>query len=80
MIDWGFPDAGGTAAAIDPKAEVSASAGMISDIVVETNPLNGGWRLTFKLDPAGAELIELRAVLKMEDGRPMETWVYRWTA
>jgi len=80
VIDWGFPDAGGTPVAIDPKAEVTASTGTISEIVVEPNPLNGGWRLTFKLDPAGAELIELRAVLKMEDGRPMETWVYRWTA
>jgi glucans biosynthesis protein len=79
VIDYGFPDAG-TQVAVDPKAEVTASAGTISDINIEANPLNGGWRLTFKLDPGNAGLIELRAVLKMEDGRPMETWVYRWTA
>jgi periplasmic glucans biosynthesis protein len=80
VVDYGFPDAGSTPVAVDPKAEISASAGTISDINIEANPLNGGWRLTFKLDPGTAELVELRAVLKMEDGRPMETWVYRWTA
>ena len=80
VIDWVFPSAGGTPVATDPKAEITASTGTISDINIEPNPLSGGWRLTFKLDPAGAGLVELRAVLKMEDGRPMETWVYRWTA
>jgi glucans biosynthesis protein len=79
VVDWGFPDAA-TTVAVDPKAEVTTSAGTISEVLVEPNPLNGGWRLGFKLDPGNATSIELRAILKMEDGRPMETWVYRWTA
>jgi len=79
VVDYGFPDAG-TTVAVDPKADVTASAGTVSEVNVEPNPLNGGWRLSFKLDPGNAASIELRAVLKMEDGRPMETWVYRWTA
>jgi glucans biosynthesis protein len=80
VIDYVVPDAGSTQVAVDPKAEISTSAGVISEINIEPNPLNGGWRLTFKLDPGTAALAELRAVLKTDDGRPVETWVYRWTA
>ena len=31
---------------------------------LQHNPLTGGWRLSFKLDPQDAELIELRAVVR----------------
>ena len=65
---------------IDPTATVTASGGgTISDMVVYPNPLIDGWRLTFKLSPGDAKLIELRAVLKLDDARPVETWLYRWT-
>jgi glucans biosynthesis protein len=68
------------AAAIDPKADVTASAGTISEVNIERNPLTNGWRLTFKLDPGSEKLIELRAVLKLDGGPSAETWLYRWTA
>jgi glucans biosynthesis protein len=68
------------AAVVDPKAEVTASAGTISEVNIERNPLTNGWRLTFKLDPGSEKLIELRAVLKLDGGPPAETWLYRWTA
>ncbi|MCX5514321.1 glucan biosynthesis protein D [Kaistia algarum] len=66
-----------------PKATVSNSKGKISNIVVMPNPKIGkgqGWRVNFELDPEGANLVELRIVLTFPDGRPAETWVYRWTA
>lgn len=63
-----------------PTATVTASAGAVSDILVEPNPGTGGWRLTFNLDPKDEDLIELRAVLAFADARPVDTWLYRWTA
>jgi len=68
------------AAEAAPKADVSASAGTISEINIERNPLTNGWRLTFKLDPGSEKLIELRAILKIDGGPAPETWLYRWTA
>jgi glucans biosynthesis protein len=64
----------------DPKPVVTASVGVISDIWVEPNPVTNGWRLTFNLDPEDEELVELRVELQMPDGRPADTWLYRWTA
>jgi glucans biosynthesis protein len=64
----------------DPKPLVTASAGAISAIWVEPNPVTGGWRLSFDLDAQKATLVELRAELKFADKRPVDTWLYRWTA
>ena len=64
----------------DPKPTVLASAGVLSDIWVEPNPVRGGWRLSFNLDPQKAALIELRVELAFPDERPVDIWLYRWTA
>lgn len=61
-------------------ADVKASAGEVSNVVPHFNSETGGYRLSFELDPKGADTIELRAILK-RDGKPAtETWLYRWTA
>jgi len=78
VIDFNMP-AGGTRPAEPPKATVTASAGTVSGITVAEDPDVDGWRLTFKLEPADAGIIELRAALVFADSRPAETWVYRWT-
>jgi periplasmic glucans biosynthesis protein len=62
-----------------PKAKVTASAGEIAEISLQHNPLIGGWRLTFKLDPKDAEAIELRVDVEPEAAPAAETWLYRWT-
>jgi glucans biosynthesis protein len=60
-------------------AEVEASAGKISSIVVQSNEFNKMTRLSFEHDVTDVDLSELRAVL-MRDGRKVsETWLYRWT-
>jgi glucans biosynthesis protein len=62
-----------------PHAQLSASAGKISAVVVEPNPGTGGWRIMFTLAPGEAKLVELNGVL-MNDQTPVsETWLYRWT-
>lgn len=78
VIDYALPERV-SADIEEPEPRVSAGAGTISEINMERNPLTGGWRLTFKLDPEGAEAIELRADVDF-GGVPTETWLYRWTA
>jgi glucans biosynthesis protein len=61
-------------------AEVKASAGVVSDVVLHPNPVSGGQRLSFELDPAGAAVVELRAQLKRSGTPCSEVWLYRWLA
>jgi glucans biosynthesis protein len=62
-----------------PVADVTASAGRISNVVVQRNLEISGVRVTFELTPGDAELVELRTVLKAGDQAVSETWLYRWT-
>lgn len=63
----------------DVVADVTASAGKISNVVSQPNPQSGGVRLSFELDPGNAEMCELRALLKRGSDQISETWLYRWT-
>ena len=67
-------------AGIEPKAEVSASAGKIQSVVVKANPIGQGFRVIFELDAKNTTLSELRAILTDGTKRLSETWLYRWTA
>ena len=78
IVDYGLSQAK-MAAAVDPTVNVSSNPGAISETTMQPNPLTGGWRLSFKLDPQNADQVELRVVVKI-DGIPAETWLYRWTA
>lgn len=62
------------------KMDVGASTGKLTNLVMQPNPLTKGVRASFELDPAGANLVELRLRL-LRANRPItETWLYRWTA
>jgi glucans biosynthesis protein len=61
------------------RADVSASAGEIRDVVLQPNPEMSGMRLSFAFEPKGAGLSELRARLLKGDTPLSETWLYRWT-
>ena len=64
----------------DILADVKASAGEVVNVVPHFNSETGGYRLSFELDPKGADTIEIRAILKREEKPVTETWLYRWTA
>ncbi len=65
--------------AADRRGKVEANAGKLHNIVTQRNPISGGWRLSFELEPENARVVELRARL-MDGERPAsETWLYRWT-
>ncbi len=63
-----------------PVAEVSASAGTLTAPLVQRHPGNGGVRVAFDFDTGGAEMSEMRLVLKRGEHYISETWLYRWTA
>ncbi len=60
------------------RSEVSADKGEIRNIVVQSNPVSGGWRLSFDLMSAPPP-VELRASLMQGDQALTEVWLYRWT-
>jgi glucans biosynthesis protein len=62
-----------------PVAEVSGNPGEIANVVVQRNPEIPGVRVSFEMKPAGAELVELRLILKSGAQTISETWLYRWT-
>lgn len=64
---------------LKPTASVKNSGGSVKNIVVNENALNGGYRVTFELDPMNEKLIELRLDLDFTDGRKAESWMYQWT-
>ena len=74
---------GGRLAELAPDAPVqvaiSTSAGSVRHSVARPNPVTGGWRARFVLDPAGAKLCEMRSTLKLGDEPLSEVWSYRWT-
>lgn len=62
-----------------PTADLGASAGATSRLVVERLPGAQGFRVRFDLDSAGTELIELRLGLRVANQLISESWLYRWT-
>ncbi len=69
----------GGPAAGEYTADVSASAGTISKVVVYQNDVNKRTRLSFAHDATGVDSAELRAVLKRGGVVAGETWLFRWT-
>lgn len=76
VIDFSGPMPG----ANEIKLAASTSAGRLIAPVIRPNPATGGYRVSFDLDPKGAQLCELR--VQLTDGtKPVsETWLYRWVA
>ncbi len=62
-----------------PVADVSASAGTLTNVAVQRHAEIGGVRCTFELQAGGSELIELRLVLRNNEQPVSENWLYRWT-
>ncbi|WP_373503329.1 glucan biosynthesis protein [Aestuariivirga sp.] len=60
-------------------ADVTASAGVISNVHATKNDVGQTTRLSFEHNVNGADVAELRAVLKRGDNKVSETWLYRWT-
>lgn len=62
------------------RVDLSASTGKISNATLTPYHAINGLRVSFEVDPKGAELIELRLRVMRVDQPITETWLYRWTA
>jgi glucans biosynthesis protein len=62
------------------RLDLAASAGRVSNAQLVPNPERHGVRASFEIDPADADLIELRLRILRADKPVSETWLYRWTA
>lgn len=61
-----------------PLVNLTASAGTVSNPVVQSNPYAKGVRVSFELDPADEKVVELRLVMQEAERRVSEVWTYRW--
>ena len=62
-----------------PVAVLTANPGAAANVVVQRNPEIPGVRVSFELNPNGADLVELRLALKAGEQLISESWLYRWT-
>ena len=62
------------------KIDAGTSAGKLSNLVLQPNPLTKGVRASFELDPGDADVAELRLRILRANRPASETWLYRWTA
>ena len=53
-----------------------APKGALVEQQVQKNPVTGGWRLVFQLQPGGNEPLDLRAFLRQGTDSLTETWTY----
>jgi glucans biosynthesis protein len=63
-----------------PALDLTASAGTVHAPRVQPHPAIGGVRVTFDFETGGAEMSEMRLVLRRGEQTISETWLYRWTA
>lgn len=62
-----------------PSVLLTTSAGQTTPPAVGPNPIvPGGVRVSFQLDPKGADIAELRLVLRNGEREVSEVWLYRW--
>lgn len=72
------PPAGGTVPAGAPvEPVVEAGNGKVGGVALQTNPVSGGWRVSFVIEPGGNGPVELRGFLRAGDRRVSEFWLYR---
>jgi glucans biosynthesis protein len=62
------------------RLDLAASSGRVSNATLVSNAALHGLRASFEIDPAAADLIELRLRVMRGDRPVTETWLYRWTA
>jgi len=60
------------------EAAMQNNSGTISELKVTRLPDGRTWRASFKLEPEGGKLVDMRLFLKLRDQRLSEVWSYVW--
>jgi glucans biosynthesis protein len=79
IVDFTGGDLATLSAAQPVKAELSVSAGEVSDLTVQKLPGSSGRRTSFRLAPGGTGSVDMRLFLVLRDRRLTETWNYVWS-
>lgn len=79
VVDFTGGDSAKLPATQPVKAEVSVTAGKVSDLTVQKLPKPEGWRATFHLAPDGTGPVDMRLFLVLRNKRLTETWNYVWS-
>jgi periplasmic glucans biosynthesis protein len=61
------------------NAEITASAGKVSDIHLIHNDPEDGWRAVFRFDPEDGKPADISLALRMWGKKLTETWTYLWS-
>jgi glucans biosynthesis protein len=70
---------GGLKADVKPRLDVTSDKGKLLNPLMQPDPEQGGWRISFDLDPGRETTVELHGRLMQADTPLTETWMYRWT-
>lgn len=60
------------------EASMQQSAGTVSELAIRRLPDGRTWRASFKLEPDGDKVADMRLFLKLRDQRLSEVWSYVW--
>ncbi|SPE58986.1 glucan biosynthesis protein, periplasmic [Verrucomicrobia bacterium] len=76
VIDFGGPPPTWLASKAPVAGKTQASSGEVKNLVTEKNEVTGGWRVSFNLEAAAGQPVQIRAWLRSEGHALSETWVY----
>lgn len=63
---------------VTPEADFQKNSGNVTDLHVSQLPDGKTWRVSFKLEPDGNNLVDMRLFIKTRDKRLSEVWSYVW--
>ncbi len=61
-----------------PEVELQKNSGNITDLRVSKLPDGKTWRASFKVEPDGNTVVDMRLFMKLRDKRLTEVWSYVW--
>lgn len=78
IVDFNGGELENLSADVPLEAELQKNSGTITDLMVMRLPDQKTWRVSFKLEPEGNNLVDMRMFIKLRDQRLTEVWSYVW--
>ncbi len=78
VIDFRGGELENLSADVPLEAELQKNSGTMTDLMVTRLPDQKTWRVSFKLEPEGNNLVDMRMFIKLRDQRLTEVWSYVW--
>lgn len=78
IVDFHGGELENLSADVPLEAELQKNSGTVTDLMVMRLPDQKTWRVSFKLEPDGKNLVDMRLFIKLRDQRLTEVWSYVW--